>query len=168
MELKNKLDNLQKELEKIKMDPKSFKSKGKGKGLVFGKVNRFGTSAKNYGYFGDSTNNIKYNIIYDILLDLSNYLNFECTTFQINHNFKTQPHYDKNNIGNTLIIAFGDYDGGELNVNINNEIEIIDIKYKQYIFDGSNNLHWTNDFIGNRYSLMFFNTKKIRSHTEKN
>ena len=161
MELKKELDNLQNELEKITLDPKSFKSKGKGRGLVFGKVNRFGTSAKNHGYFGDSTNNVKYSIIYNLLLELSSLLNFPCTTFQINQNFKTEPHFDKNNIGDTLIIGFGNYEGGELNVNNN----IIDIKYKQFIFDGSKNLHWTNDFIGNRFSLMFFNTKKIRCHT---
>ena len=96
--------------------------------------------------------------IYPILENFMNkyYPNVKYNSFQINRNFQTMPHKDSNNIGNSLIVGLGDYSNGELMIYENDEIKKIDIKYKPYIFNGSNILHWTNNYKGDRYSFVSY------------
>jgi len=70
----------------------------------------------------------------------------------INHNTVALPHRDKNNKGESTIIAIGDFTGGELVV----ENKVIDIHNKFFSFNGSQKLHWNLPFVGNRYSIIFF------------
>jgi hypothetical protein len=85
----------------------------------------------------------------DIIKEKDN--TFKFTTIQINKNVKSPPHIDKNNVGPSYIIAVGDYLNGELVI----EGETFDIHNKFLKFDG-NNGHWTKDFIGTRYSIIYF------------
>jgi len=62
------------------------------------------------------------------------------------------PHRDSKNAGKTLLVAFGDYTGGE---SIVGGISY-DIDLKPIIFDGSKLLHSTAPFVGTRYSLVFY------------
>ena len=78
---------------------------------------------------------------------------FKWSEMQINKNFQIQPHRDKGNIGESYIIGFGDYSGGELKV----ENELIDIHDKFFKFDGTNKTHSTLPFKEDRYSIVFFN-----------
>ncbi|CAK0831421.1 unnamed protein product, partial [Prorocentrum cordatum] len=39
---------------------------------------------------------------------------FPFTSIQLNYNYASRPHVDKNNLGASVIVGFGDYDGGEL------------------------------------------------------
>tara|TARA_R100000657_G_C4591729_1_gene50395 strand:- start:95 stop:571 length:477 start_codon:yes stop_codon:yes gene_type:complete len=96
--------------------------------------------------------------IYPILQKFMNkyYPNIKYNSFQINRNFQTLPHKDKNNNGNSLIVGLGDYINGELMLYENDKIKKIDIKYKPYIFDGSKILHWTNNYKGDRYSFVSY------------
>lgn len=96
--------------------------------------------------------------IYPILQKFMNkyYPNVKYNSFQINRNFQTLPHKDKNNNGNSLIVGLGDYNNGELMLYENDKIKKIDIKYKPYIFDGSKILHWTNNYKGDRYSFVSY------------
>lgn len=73
----------------------------------------------------------------------------------INHNVLCPPHRDKKNLGNTMIVGLGDYTGGELVI----EGEAIDIRYKPHYFNGFLREHWNNKWTGDRYSLMFYNTR---------
>ena len=73
---------------------------------------------------------------------------FDCV--MINKNFKCPAHKDKNNIGESIIIGFGDYVGGDL---------VVDgvphcIYYTPLYFDGNKKEHYVNDFIGDRYSIV--------------
>ena len=87
--------------------------------------------------------------------------NFIYTSIQYNYNHKCKKHIDKNNIGDSYIIGFGDYTGGKLIIyDKDNNPEYIDIKNKFYKFNGANFYHETEDFTGQRYSLVFFNIKK--------
>ena len=70
----------------------------------------------------------------------------------VNSNYLSAPHKDKGNEGNTYIVAFGDYTGGELVIN---GLEH-DIRHKPLHFCGSTELHWTKPWEGNRYSLVFY------------
>ena len=57
-----------------------------------------------------------------------------------------------------MIVAFGDYKGGELLVkNSNGTVKQIDINRKPFYFYGHSELHWTAPFTGTRYSLVFYN-----------
>lgn len=73
------------------------------------------------------------------------------TSIQVNQNMTCASHKDKGNIGISAIVAFGDYEGGELVV----EGVKHDIKNKIFLFDGSLQEHYTAPFTGTRYSLVY-------------
>jgi len=144
-------------LESIKKFPKRHTRKNISnkpiEGFCLGEVNYRGQKYLNYKTRGPS----KYNEIYAELLDMLNNLiknhdsDFTYTTIQINKNVVSPPHVDKNNIGMSYIIAFGDYEDGELVI----EGTKYDIKNKFLKFDG-NLAHWTEPFRGTRYSIIYF------------
>ena len=72
--------------------------------------------------------------------------------------YSTIQHIDNNNIGESIIIGLGDYEGGELIVfDKDDKPRYIDIKNRFYKFNGSQYYHATNDFTGNRVTMVFFN-----------
>jgi len=77
------------------------------------------------------------------------------TSIQVNENLQCAEHMDKNNIGLSYIIAFGEFEGGELTVDNYKH----NIKYRPLLFDGSKQLHKTECFRGNRYSIVFHTIK---------
>ena len=78
--------------------------------------------------------------------------NHDFTSICINHNLKCEKHKDRNNVGDSTIVAVGDFYGGGLYV----EGELHDIHEKPLCFNGAKKEHWTEDFDGDRYSLVFF------------
>ncbi len=85
---------------------------------------------------------------------------FAFTSVQVNHNYKCKKHIDGRNIGESMIIGIGNYTGGRLCVEYEDGVKKIDIKNKTFTFNGSKNYHWVEDFIGERYTLVFFSTGK--------
>jgi hypothetical protein len=84
-------------------------------------------------------------------------IDFEYTSITVNQNYKSAPHRDKGNEGPTYIIAFGNFTGGELRVeNMENQ----DIQSSGFIFNGATQLHSTCDWIGERFSLVFYKAKR--------
>ena len=84
---------------------------------------------------------------------------FIFTSIQYNKNQQCKKHLDKNNVGESLIVGFGDYEGGELIIydeDGNNPVKH-DIKNKPLKFNGSKYWHETAPFVGERYTLVFFN-----------
>jgi len=77
------------------------------------------------------------------------------TSIQVNHNYQTKPHQDKNNVGISLTLSFGDFTGGELVVG--------GIPYQTknstLIFNGGLEEHYNNPIIGDRYSITYFVSK---------
>lgn len=82
------------------------------------------------------------------------------TSIQLNHNYQTKPHVDKNNIGESLTLSFGDFTGGELVINGVS----YQTKNKTLIFNGSLEEHYNNPIIGDRYSIVYFVNKFSRSN----
>lgn len=110
---------------------------------------------KRMGLF-ESVNNARYPELYDAIKEfgekyviptLGNY-----TSIQVNKNYKTKPHIDRNNVGNSYIIGLGDYGGGQLVINSYKH----NIKYQPILFNGSEWKHSTEPFTGDRFSLVFF------------
>lgn len=135
------------------------KNSGVGRSLPFGIVNR-----RCYG-LGRSRNNKRYPKHYKEMLILAEYINpdFKWTTIVINDNYKSLPHKDKNNDGISIIIGFGDYEGGELNV----EGTKHNIRYKPFVMDASTQLHSTEDWTGSRYSIVLFKIKLNKNVKDK-
>tara|TARA_R110000824_G_scaffold108284_5_gene255107 strand:+ start:1055 stop:1630 length:576 start_codon:yes stop_codon:yes gene_type:complete len=86
---------------------------------------------------------------------------FEFTHIQINKNFKCLPHRDKANIGESVLISLGDFTGGKTGVDFTDGRQILDSHNQPVKFNGSRYTHWVEDFEGTRFSLVFFNSKKL-------
>jgi hypothetical protein len=135
------------------------KNSGVGRSLPFGILNR-----RNYG-LGHSRNNTRYTEHYKELLKLSEIIpmTFKYTTIMLNDNYKTLPHKDKNNDGISLIVGFGDYEGGNIDI----EGKEYDIRYKPLEMDAETMLHSTMPWTGSRYSIVFFRIKLQKSVKDK-
>lgn len=89
--------------------------------------------------------------------------NFEWSQVQMNKNYPCPPHFDSKNIGQSCMVAFGDYKYGSTCLFDSEENRICkhDARIEPLVFDGSKTLHWVEPVKGNktRYSLVFFNNK---------
>jgi hypothetical protein len=77
------------------------------------------------------------------------------TSIQVNVNYPCKPHKDISNVGDSYIVAFGDYRGGQLCIEDAN----YNIDRRGLLFNGSEHLHWTREWTGNRISLVFHTLK---------
>ena len=94
---------------------------------------------------------------------------FACTAINLNANYAGKRHRDANNEGPSVIKAFGNFTGGRLSywpkdiVKPRCDVETLDekdsvtydISKAATLFDG-NRAHEVEDFIGDRYSVVFF------------
>lgn len=79
---------------------------------------------------------------------------FTFTSIQVNDSYMCEAHFDKHNRGNSYIVAFGSYTGGELVLKDNGDKEY-NIRHRPMLFDGSLTEHYTKEFTGKRYSLVY-------------
>jgi hypothetical protein len=79
-------------------------------------------------------------------------------SIQVNKNLVCPKHVDKKNVGDSLLVSFGNYSGCNLVVN---DIEY-NTKHRPIIFNGSNFEHYnTDDLVGTKYSIVFFMTAGV-------
>jgi hypothetical protein len=125
--------------------------------VCFGLV-KYRVQYNNKPNHGTSRFTISYPEIYDELKLIIQqiYPDFTYTTIQVNHNGVMGYHTDKNNQGDTVILSFGEYENGELVVD---EVEY-NMNCKAVRFDASKIRHKTNPLVGNKYSLVYFTSKK--------
>lgn len=135
------------------------KNSGVGRSLPFGIINR-----RNFK-MGHSRNNKRYSEHYKEMLKIAKKIKMDVkwTSIMLNDNYKSLPHRDANNDGVSCIVGFGDYTGGELNI----EDKTFDIKYKPLHMDASIQTHFTEDWTGCRYSIVFFRIKMFKNVKEK-
>ena len=84
------------------------------------------------------------------------YPSFEFNTVYVNKNTVCKKHIDSGNIGESLLVGFGRYTGGETILYLDEEKKKKDIQHHSLIFNGSEIHHSSEPFIGTRYSLVFF------------
>ena len=72
------------------------------------------------------------------------YVTVPFTSVQVNDSLKCAAHKDKHNMGDSYIVAFGDFEGGELII----EDKEYNIRHRPMVFNGSNMVHSTKDFKG--------------------
>ena len=96
---------------------------------------------------------------------------FKFNQVVINKDFKITRHLDASNVGESIIIGLGDYEGGELCLERDGKIQTHSIKERFLKFNGSKIYHYVKDFTGIRYSLVFYNTetpkKKLKNENLK-
>eukprot|EP01048_Picozoa_sp_COSAG05_P012980 COSAG05_NODE_1341_length_5140_cov_4.176949_6_plen_517_part_00 len=80
---------------------------------------------------------------------------FKFTSIQVNKNYMSAMHCDKNNLGNSYIVGVGDYTDGALWVHEKNDVQCHN-KWVQ--FDG-NIPHCTLPYTGTRYTLIYFSNQ---------
>ena len=159
-------DDLYKMLENIKIQVKRGNSNRRGFPVHQAVV--FGITRQRYtGKIGDSRYTELYPDIWKEIQRVGNAINpeFKYNSVYVNRNVITPPHKDSKNVGKSLLVSFGEYTG----CNIVIEGEMFDAKYNPVVFDGAACLHWnTNDLVGTKYSLVFFNTALKRAGNSQN
>ena len=81
---------------------------------------------------------------------------------QINRNVLCPPHKDTYNRGNSVIFSLGDFSGGRLYV----DGEPYDIFENPFEFNGAEQEHFTEPFVGDRYSVVLFNLKSMNKNID--
>lgn len=121
-----------------------------------GQTQCFGIVYKRCGNYGQSRQNWLHVRLYELLLELGKYIETPWTSIQVNKNYTCAPHMDTGNLGLSTIIGCGDYDDGRLCLQSESgSIHKVCIKNRPYVFNGSQILHWTEPWTGNRYSIVF-------------
>jgi len=87
----------------------------------------------------------------------SHYPEFEFQTVYVNKNTVVKKHLDANNVGESLLVGFGSYTGGQTTLYLQDETQSFDINTSSIIFNGSQIYHQSEPFEGTRYSLVFYN-----------
>ena len=127
---------------------------GNGRSQSFGLVNRR-CLAPDY-----SRQCWKRPYLYKLLLDFGEkYVKIPYTSITLNDNYKALKHRDKGNVGESFLVAFGDYQGGALKLWEGEREGLIDIKCKPIVLDFSKTYHSVEEFTGNRYSLVYYTLK---------
>lgn len=134
-------------------------SAGRGRSLNFGWGN-----VRKVGYSEFKANKTYPDIYQELQIMALSICPFPVNSFVVNHNFQCNPHKDKNK-SDSVIVGLGDYKGGELRMSkptehyggVYWEVEEYDIKYKPFQFNGYLHSHWTKEFTGERYSIIFTN-----------
>ena len=84
----------------------------------------------------------------------------------VNQNYRCLPHRDKGNYGDSYLVAFGSYTGGDLLIHEGDLSGNHNVYCRPFKTDFSKVLHSAQDFTGERYSLVFYNLKATRMPAE--
>jgi hypothetical protein len=131
---------------------------------IGGRSLNFGSGhSRRYGYTEHKFNSV-FPELFKAAVDIGNAvvpLDWNYTTITLNHNVKANKHTDGKNVGDSVIIAFGDFSFGGLYVytSDNSSRMLYDIKDTPIMFNGALLPHETEEFLGNRYSLIFYKQK---------
>ena len=128
------------------------KNSGKGRSQSMGILAR-----RNYGV-GESRNNDSYS---DILREARALAKIICphvnyTTIAVNVDYTASEHTDRNNIGMSCVVAFGDFGGGKLNIGGTE----YNIRHAPVTFEAAKNIHSVSTITaGTRFSCVWFRQK---------
>jgi hypothetical protein len=150
------IDNLYSELQNITIKQLGVSNVR----LNFKPTNRsvvFGISKGRFsGVVALSASSKKYPKIWELINKIGDQLpsDFIYNSVFLNHNVICSEHKDSNNVGKSVLLSFGDYTGCNIVVDGNK----YDANRQPVLFNGSLLPHYnTDDLVGNKYSLVFFN-----------
>jgi hypothetical protein len=141
----------------LAMNPYRLRS-GKGRSQAFGLVYQ-----RNGRYGGSRQNFARIELFQELLVIARKIIptSYTYDGIQLNQNYRTAPHKDTGNRDESAIIGFGSYLGGDLNV----DGSLVAIKNRLVFFDGSKHTHSTEEWTGERFSLVFYKNKDIHAVT---
>jgi hypothetical protein len=140
------------ELERRPLEKNKYRTvAGEGRSQAFGLVNRRCLPA-DY-----SRQCWKRPYLYKLLLDIADkYVTIPYTSITVNQNYKADAHRDKNNIGDSVLVSFGKFTGGELKMHEGELEGLHDIRHKPLQANFSIVTHSVEPWEGDRYSLVFY------------
>ena len=146
------------ELERRPLQTNKYRiTAGDGKSQSFGIVNRrclpVDYSRQNW---------LRPKLLFHLQEFAKKYVDLSWTSITVNQNYQSAPHRDKGNLGSSYLVAFGDFQGGELQIHEGDLSGCHNIKYRPIKTDFSKVLHSVKDFTGNRYSLVFYTLKPTK------
>ena len=149
------LAEIQKELERLPIPVNNYRpTAGVGRSAAFGVVNRR-CLPPDY-----SRNSWTRPYLYKLLLDYGRqHVPIPFSSVTVNQNYQAGPHRDRGNIGESYLVAFGDFSGGELEIHEGPLTGLHDVR-TPIVADFTKVLHSVKEFQGNRYSLVFYRAKK--------
>ncbi len=124
--------------------------------------NKYREESPYYGWYYTKTysDNKHLKSVFEEYSDLHLPEGFHWTQVQINFNYFTPPHRDSANQSSSIIVGFGNYTGGKLAINKNGKVFYKDIKNNPTKFSGAKYTHWTTEYCGDRWSIVFFTHHK--------
>jgi hypothetical protein len=83
------------------------------------------------------------------------------TAITLNHGVKARRHKDTTNVGRSIIIGIGDYEGGDLRVWTPDDASFadMDLRDRPTMFNGALLAHETQPFTGNRFTIIYYKQK---------
>ena len=95
--------------------------------------------------------------LHKILWDFGRqYVDISFNSVTVNMNYKADKHRDKNNKGDSFLVAFGDYTGGRLLIHEGDLSGAHNIQYRPIKTDFSKVLHSVEEWDGERFSLVYY------------
>ena len=152
-------DEIIKELKRQPIATNKYRTKaGSGQSQTFGIVNRRCLPPD------FSRQNWLRPMLYHMLLEFAQkYVTIPFNSITINQNYRASAHRDKNNVGDSFLVAFGRYNGGDLKILEGDLSGNHNVWCKPIITDFSKVLHEVDYFMGDRYSLVFYTFQSKRS-----
>jgi hypothetical protein len=149
------LSEIQKELERLPIPINKYRpTSGEGRSQAFGIVNRR-CLPPDY-----SRNCWTRPYLYKLLLDYGKeHVKIPFTSITVNQNYQATAHRDKGNVGESYLVGFGDYKGGELEIHEGPLTGLHDVR-TPIVADFTKVLHSVRVFEGSRYSLVYYTCKK--------
>jgi hypothetical protein len=158
-------------LQKLKVLKEGDKKPAHTRSMVIGEIGRnmhFGYGDTRRG-IKDYVTNARYPDLMKALVEYGNAIvpvGFHYNGITLNHNVKAKKHKDSKNFGDSYITGLGNYTGGTLNVYSNDtDCTAFDLLHKVVGFNGSELWHETNDFEGDRYTIIYYKQKWSGSPT---
>lgn len=148
-------DAILKELSRQPLQHNAYRAKaGEGRSQAFGVVGRR-CLPPDY-----SRQNWQRPYLYKLLLDFgAKYVTVPFNAITVNQNYQAAAHYDKGNRGDSFLVGFGDYTGGELVIHEGPKAGTWDIRHKAITDNFSRCLHEVKPFSGTRISLVYYTYK---------
>lgn len=140
------------ELMRRPLEQNNYRKKtGEGRSQAFGLVNRR-CLPPDY-----SRNNWKRAYLYKLLLDFgAKYVDISYNAITVNQDYQAGKHRDNNNTGDSFLVAFGSYTGGDLVIHEGDLSGNHNIYCNPIKTDFSKVYHSVLPFKGHRYSLVYY------------
>lgn len=95
--------------------------------------------------------------LFHLLREFANeYVDISWNAITVNMNYKAGPHRDRHNVGDSYLVSFGNFEGGELEIHEGDLSGVHDIRHKPIVTDFSKVLHSVRSFSGTRMSLVYY------------